>query len=120
MAEKGNAAELTPHEAIEQYERAVKADPNDADKFMELGAAYYIAHKWDQAMDAFQKAIDLNPGLSHAHYYLGVLYAARGEKERALQELNAVLQTTKNPILIAQAKARIPAVTSPAQLAANA
>ncbi len=119
MAEKGNAVELMPHEAIEQYERATKSDPNDADKFMELGAAYYIAHQWDEAIGAFERAVALNPGLGHAHYYLGVLYAAKGEKERAQKELNAVLSTSTNPILIAQAKARIPAVTSPAQLATS-
>ncbi len=120
MPEKGNAVELMPHEAIEQYERAVKSDPNDADKYMELGAAYYIAHEWDQAQSAFEKAVALNPGLGHAHYYLGVLYAAKGDKERAQNELIAVLTTSKNPILIAQAKARIPAVSGPAQLAAHA
>ncbi len=120
MADKASTVELTPHEAIEQYERAVNSDPNDADKFMELGAAYYIAHKWDQAIGAFEKAVALNPGLGHAHYYLGVLYAAKGDQARAQKELNAVLSTTQNPILIAQAKARIPAVTSPAQLAVGA
>ncbi len=119
MPEKGNAAELTPREAIEQYERAIKSDPNDADKFLELGAAYYIAHQWDQAINAFEKAVSLNPDLGHAHYYLGVLYAARGDKERALKELNTVLTTSKNPILVAQAKARIPAVSGPEQLVAN-
>ncbi len=117
MPEKGNSAELSPREAIEQYERAVKNDPQDADKFMELGAAQYIAHEWDAAIEALEKAIALNPGLGHAHYYLGVLYAAKGNSERALKELNAVLSTSTNPILIAQAKARIPAVTSPDQLA---
>ncbi len=119
MPDKAKAVELTPHEAIEQYERAVKNEPNDADKYMELGAAYYIAHRWNEAQDAFERAVSLNPGLAHAHYYLGVLYAAKGDKTRALKELNAVLSTSKNPILIAQAHARIPAVTSPAQLSAN-
>ncbi len=120
MPDKAQAVEITPHEAIEQYERAVRDEPNNADKLMELGAAYYIAHRWDQAIDAFEKAVASNPGLGHAHYDLGVLYASRGDKERALKELNAVLSTTKNPILIAQAKARIPAVTGPEQLAATA
>jgi Flp pilus assembly protein TadD len=117
MPEKGNAVELTPREAIEEYERAIKNDPHDADKAMELGAAYYIAHQWDQAREAFENAVALDPNLGHAHYYLGILYAAKGDKERALEELNEVLSHSKNPILIAQAKARIPAVTSTAELA---
>jgi Flp pilus assembly protein TadD len=120
MPDKRTTVELTPQEAIEQYERAVKEAPNDADKFMELGAAYYIAHRWEEAIGAFEQAVALSPGLGHAHYYLGVLYAAKGDKDRAEKELKAVLSTTQNPILIAQARARIPAVSGPEQLAGNA
>ncbi len=119
MAEKGSAVELTPHEAVEQYERATRSDPNNPELFMDLGAAYYIAHRWDDAIGAFEKAVQLKPDLGHAHYYLGVLYSAKGNKERAIDELNKVLQMSSNPILIAQAKARIPAVTSPEQLVAT-
>ena len=116
MPDKANSVELTPTQAIEQYEREVKSGQVDADKYMELGAAYYIAHRWDEAIGAFEKAAQMNPELGHAHYYLGVLYASKGDKARAEQELNAVMRVSKNPILIAQAKARIPAVSSPNQL----
>ncbi len=119
MPEKGKAAELAPHEAIEQYERATAADPGNAELFMDLGSAYYIAHRWDEAIKAFERAVALNPGLGHAHYYLGVLYSAKGDKQRANEELNAVLRTSTNPMLIAQAKARIPAVSSPEQIVSN-
>ncbi len=119
MPDKLSAVELTPTQAIEQYEQAVKSDPNDADKYMELGAAYYIAHRWEEAIRAFERAVQLKPDLGHAHYYLGVLYAAKGDRARAEKELNSVLSVSKNPILIAQAKARIPAVASPSQLAKN-
>jgi Flp pilus assembly protein TadD len=119
MADKATTVELTPLEAIEQYERAVHSEPQNADKLMELGAAYYIAHRWDEALRTFEETVAVNPGLAHAHYYLGVLYGAKGDKARAEKELNLVVSTSKNPILVAQARARIPSVTSPAQLAAN-
>ena len=117
MADKENAVELTPGQAIEQYERAIEADPNNADKIMELGAALYVAHRWDDAIEAFEKAVRLKNDLGHAHFYLGVLYASKGDKSRAQQELDSVLQVSKNPILIAQAKARISTVNSVAELA---
>jgi tetratricopeptide (TPR) repeat protein len=116
---QGDSKELTPHQAIQFYERAVDENPNDADKYMELGAAYYIAHRWKEAIGAFEKAAALQPNLGHAHYYLGVLYAATGDKERAQKELDTVLQVSDNAILKAQAKSRIPFVNSTAQLAAN-
>jgi tetratricopeptide (TPR) repeat protein len=119
MAIPDNAPEISPHEAINFYERATKDDPNNADNFLELGAAYYVAHRWDEAIPALEKAVTLNPALGHAHYYLGVLYAAKGDKSRAEQELNTVLQVSDNPILKAQAKARIPTVQSSTQLAAS-
>ncbi len=117
MADKRNAVELTPSQAIEQYQRATESDPNNADKFMELGAAYYVAHRWEDAIVALERAVQLKPDLAHAHYYLGVLYAAKGDKARAEKELDSVIKTTKNPILIQQAQARIPSVKSPAELA---
>jgi Flp pilus assembly protein TadD len=119
MPEKGQAVELTPHQAIEHYEREVKEEPNDAGRLMGLGAAYYIAHRWDEAIAPLEKAVSLRPDLGHAHYYLGVLYAARGDKDRAQKELEAVIKVGNNPILVAQAKSRIPSVHSPAELAAN-
>lgn len=118
MPKETGAAELSPHEAIEQYQREVKEDPSDATKFMDLGAAFYIAHRWDDAIQAFEQAVRLKPDLAHAHYYLGVLYASQGLRERADQELSTLLQVSRNPILNAQAKARIPAVTSADQLVA--
>lgn len=111
--------ELTPLEAIEHYERAVKEEPGNGEMFMELGAAYYIAHRWDEAIGAFEQAARLKPELGHAHYYLGVLYAAKGDADRARKELEAVVNSSKNPILVAQAKARIPAVRDSTALAAD-
>ena len=86
---------------------------------MDLGAAYYIAHRPEDAIGAFEQAVSLRPDLGHAHYYLGVLYAAKGDNERARKELAAVMKVVNNPILVAQAKARIQTVSSPTELAAN-
>lgn len=119
MPDKGQPVELTPHQAVEQFEREAKEKPTDAETMMELGAAYYISHRWDEAIGAFEKAVSLKPDLGHAHYYLGVLYAAKGDKERAQRELQTVIKVGNNPILVAQAQARIPMVNSPAELVAN-
>ena len=37
MPEKAKAAELTPHEAVEHYERAIKEDPKERRKLYGLG-----------------------------------------------------------------------------------
>lgn len=107
---------MTPDEAIVYYERAAQSEPGNADNFLELGAALYIAHRFDQALEAFEKAVAINPQLGHAHYYLGVLYAAKGMRDKANEALQKVVEVSTNPILRAQAEARIPNVMSPAQL----
>lgn len=107
---------LTPEQAVAFYENLVKENPSDAGPFLELGVAHYLAHQWDEAISAFESAVQLDPKLGHAHYYLGILYAAKGDHARAEQELLTVLQVSHNPILRAQAEARIPAIKSMADL----
>jgi tetratricopeptide (TPR) repeat protein len=102
---------LSPEEAIQQYEDAVKAEPSAAN-YLELGAAYYIAKRWEDAVRAFERTVELDPKQAFAYYYLGVLYAALGQRDKASDALAHVLQVSNNPMLKEQAQARIPMITS--------
>jgi tetratricopeptide (TPR) repeat protein len=104
---KTKEPELNVHQAIERFERAVKDDPKDPQARLNLGSGYYAGHNWDAAFKEFQQAAALAPGLDHAHYYLGVLYARRGEKETARQELEKVLNGNGHFLLKNQAKIQI-------------
>ncbi len=115
---KPNNTVLTPTEAIAFFENAIKSEPT-APNYLELGAAYYVAHRWDDAMGAFEKTVQLDPRQPYAHFYLGVLYAAKGMRDKATDEMNQVLQTTTNQMLKDQAQTRIPNVKSEADLASN-
>jgi len=99
--------ELTARQAVEQFERAVKQNPNDAQARLNLGSGYYAAHDLDAALKEFQQAAALAPMLDHAHYYLGVLYAKRGDKDTARQELEKVLNGNGHMLLKNQAKIQI-------------
>lgn len=112
---KPNNALLTVEEAIEKYSNAVKSEPTSPN-FLELGAAYYIARRWQDALNAFQKTVELDPKQSVAYYYIGILSAALGNREQANAALEKVLQNSSNPMLQDQARARIPNITSPEQL----
>ena len=107
MADKKRETELTVHQAIERFERAVKENPNDAQARLNLGTSYYANHNWDAALKEFQQAVTLAPSLDHAHYYLGVLYARRGEKDTARQELEKVLNGNGHHLLKNQAKLQL-------------
>jgi tetratricopeptide (TPR) repeat protein len=110
-APRPNNALLTTAEAIEKYSNAVKTEPTAAN-YLELGAAYYIARRWQEALEAFQKTVQVDPKQPVAYYYLGILNAALGNREQANQALERVLQFSSNQMLKDQARARIPNVTS--------
>ena len=114
-ATRPNNALLTTEEAIEKYSYAVKTEPTGAN-YLELGAAYYVAHKWQDALNAFQKAVDADPKQATAYYYLGVLNAALGNRDKANQALEQLLQVSNNPMLKDQGRARIPKINNVADL----
>lgn len=108
-------AVLSPEQAIEKYASQVSTQAT-APGYLELGAAYYIAKRWDEAIRAFEKAIELDPAQGYAHYYLGVLYAATGQRDKANVAMQKVLQVSNNEMLKEQAQARIPNIKSIADL----
>ncbi|MBI4788308.1 MAG: tetratricopeptide repeat protein [Chloroflexi bacterium] len=98
--------ELTEGEAVKHFERAAKDNP-DATSHFNLGSAYYVAHNLDDALREFQQAVALSPGLDHAHYYLGVIYKARGDQGKAREELEKVVKGSGNPLLKNQAQIQL-------------
>lgn len=110
-APRPNNALLTTEEAIEKYATAVKTEPTAAN-YLELGAAYYIAQRWQDALNAFNKTVEVDPKQAFAYYYIGILNAALGNREQANAALEKVLQTSNNQMLQDQARARIPAIHS--------
>jgi len=114
-ANKPPGGVLSPEEAIQKYEQAVATSPTPSD-YLELGVAYYVAKRWDDALKAFQKTVELDPKQGFAYYYLGILFAAMGRRDEANQALNQLLQVSSNQMLKEQGKARIESVTSLEQL----
>lgn len=110
-----NNALLTTAEAIEKYSNAVKTEPTAAN-YLELGAAFYIARRWDDALKAFQKTVEVDSKQAVAYYYLGILNAALGNRDKANQALDQLLQVSSNQMLKDQGRARIPFVNTIADL----
>ena len=103
MAEKKKRLEETPHDAIKHYEMAARENANDGDAHLNLATAYYAAHDYDNAEKHFAEAARLKDTLYHAHYYLGILAARRGNLDKARQALQRVANESNNFILKAQA-----------------
>lgn len=63
LAECAASLEKTgnPGEAVALLEKAVVAAPHDADKWFDLGRTRLVCRGWNDAVAAFDRALDLNP-----------------------------------------------------------
>jgi tetratricopeptide (TPR) repeat protein len=89
-----HAAALDPREAIKVYDRAFALDPKSALLHQQRGHRYLSIRHFDQARADLEKALALDPKLTGAWYYLGLLeyLAGRFDKAAAAYEMNLALQ----------------------------
>ena len=115
-------------DAKRQYERAVRlkpnyseainnlgtiyyVNPNSASIYSNLGTAFFARKKYDEAFDAYQKALSIDPEVfehrstqgvllqernvterAKFHYYLAKTYAKSGNAERALDYMRKSIE----------------------------
>jgi len=82
-------------EAEEQFRESIRCDPNLA-ALDYLGYVYQRRGDNPRAENAFKAALALNGTDSHAHYNLGLIYAATGRTSQAVEELQAALAADPN------------------------
>jgi len=76
--------------AIPILEAARDAEPGNAMIWINLGAAYLgnpilaTAEQQGQAIDAFEKALQIDPAAPNVHYNLGLIFVDRGDKHLAI------------------------------------
>jgi tetratricopeptide (TPR) repeat protein len=83
------------NEAEQQFRESLQVEPNSA-AYDYLG---YIYTQWsdpNRAESAFKSALVMNGADSHAHYHLGLIYAAAGRNSEALAELQTALASDPN------------------------
>ncbi len=65
--------------AIEEYQEAIRLDPNLAIAHYNLGFALHDKKELDKAIDELKKAIELEPNFGQAHAVLGDLLLMKGQ-----------------------------------------
>jgi len=81
-------------EAAKAYEAITKSEPTNARAWFQLGWSRHGLAQYNQAIDAFQKALEINKGsgrASFAMYAIGVMYAEMQDKDKAIEWLNKAL-----------------------------
>jgi tetratricopeptide (TPR) repeat protein len=116
--------------AIKSYDQALKLDPNNPyllsqEGAVDFGSALALGQdKADQkiqllntAKDKLEKAVNLNPNYSNALYYLGLVYDALGQKDKAIAEFTKVQQLnpkdTTIPKILSNLNSGLPALQAP-------
>ncbi len=74
-------------QAVDEYQKALKLNPNFVEVHMNLGAIYVDRKDYDKATQQFKKVVELNHYNTKAHYNLGMVYVYTGDKEKAKEEL---------------------------------
>jgi tetratricopeptide (TPR) repeat protein len=75
---------------ITEFRKATESDPNLADAFVNLGAAFMENHDYGAAIAPLKRALELSPDLPVAHQFLGYALLAQGYSADAIPHLQRV------------------------------
>ncbi|MEK9627775.1 MAG: tetratricopeptide repeat protein [Nitrospinota bacterium] len=78
--------------AIEEFQQALKINPNYFFGLNNLGNVYGKQKKYNEAIPFFQKALDQKPDYSPAHYNIARAYHLIGKKREAAESYRKAIQ----------------------------
>lgn len=78
----GNAYDNTgkPDKAIEIYKQGLKSFPNSGRLYLEQGIVEYYREKYDNAIDYWEKGVEVDPTFSSNYYWLGKIFSYTEER----------------------------------------
>ena len=77
--------------ALEDYNQAIEANPQNSDAYSNRGNAYFLLKQPEEAMKNYNQAIKLDPELSRPYYNRGFLYQREGKPELAVKDYNKTI-----------------------------
>lgn len=89
------------------YEQIVKNHPQSGRRFQALGESLRLQGRDEQALKAYERAAQADPGLRGVHLALAQLYLERGRKEDALRALDKELRIAPESAAAAAFKLRL-------------
>ena len=79
-------------QAIANYQRALQANPADAELYYGRGTAYALKGQLDLALNDLNRCLEINPRNAQAYNNRGILYARKNQYGRALQDYEQALR----------------------------
>ena len=78
--------------AIETYDSALKANPNDKDLIFNMGRLYFQQEKYEKAIEIFQQVLSINPEDFETNYFIGNSYGLMEKYEESIPYLEKASQ----------------------------
>src|SRR5215470_3615918 len=85
-----------PDRAIEDFDEAIRLNPDFAEAFFNRGIAYANNGQTDHAIQDYDQAIRLNPNHAEAFYNRGYSYADKRQSDRAIQDYDEAIRLNPN------------------------
>ncbi|MGH9883093.1 MAG: tetratricopeptide repeat protein, partial [Pyrinomonadaceae bacterium] len=79
--------------ARQEIEQAQQLDPLSPIISSNAGFYSYLQHGYDEAIQQYQKTLEIDPQFWVAHHYLGLAYAKKGMHREAVDELRLLLDS---------------------------
>jgi cytochrome c-type biogenesis protein CcmH/NrfG len=76
--------------AVATLNAYTRANPQNADGYNLLGYSYRQLQRYNESLDAYQRALTLNPKHRGVHEYIGEAYIALGRLDKAKEHLDAL------------------------------
>lgn len=76
--------------AVATLNAYTRAHPKSADGYNLLGYSYRQLQRYNESLDAYQRALTLDPKHRGAHEYIGEAYLALGRLDKAKEHLDAL------------------------------
>ncbi len=86
------AAAKKDKEALNDYEELVANLEDFAPARVNLGRAYAARGDFDEAMNQYNKALDIDPMNANGHYYKAVAMFYKGDRDNARKEIDTALK----------------------------
>ena len=77
--------------AITSYRLALRTKPDDTKVLQNLAIALTRVNRFEEAIKCYRQALQVKPTLSGPHYGLAFLHIRRGERDAAIDHLEAFL-----------------------------
>src|SRR6188474_2702142 len=83
-------------EAVELFKKAISADPDVAEPYVLMAAAYIYMEQQAQAVESCKQALHLKPTDPYASFYLGFALSKLGQMDEALAAYRFARQYSLN------------------------